>query len=221
MPIVKLRFPSRRLIALFSFCIFLSGCATMFAPSHDTISIQTDPEGAQVYDGANLLGTTPLKYSFKREAFDQKVLTIRMKGRKSQDLPLGRTLDKTSLLNFGYFLTTAGGTCWLIDSSSGNMIKYSPDSYLIELEREGRSGDAKQQGYLQRLRFVVTNQADLSLDIARGDGNYLRAYFSMRAAARSVTDYSRFLSAVSRQARYLLGSDDPLDLFHELEKSAA
>lgn len=34
----------------------LSGCASMFAPATDTIKVDSVPEGAKVYDGANLLG---------------------------------------------------------------------------------------------------------------------------------------------------------------------
>ncbi len=219
MSITQMHFVSRTFVFLCGVCLVLSGCATMFAPSHDTVTIRTEPEGADVYDGANRLGKTPLTYSFKRDTFDRKTLSLKMKGHKSQELQLGRTLDKTSLWNFGYFITTMGGTCWLIDASSGNMIKYSPDSYLIELE--GSAGAVNEHNYLSRLRFVLRNQPELSRDISRRGGDYLRAYYVLRSAELPVSGYADFLSAVSRRAAALLATDDPLDFFHALEAAGA
>lgn len=107
--------------------LVLSSCATMFAPSKDEITIKTDPEGADVYEGVNLLGKTPLTHTFDRETSGQKVLTIKKQGHKSHKLELGKTLEEKALLNFVFFLTTMGATSWGIDAISGNMVKYSPD----------------------------------------------------------------------------------------------
>ncbi|MBI5196997.1 MAG: hypothetical protein HZA19_00120 [Nitrospirae bacterium] len=40
---------------LFSLSILISGCATMFAPGSDQITIKSDPEGVSVYDGVSYL----------------------------------------------------------------------------------------------------------------------------------------------------------------------
>lgn len=199
-------------------CMLLSGCATMFAPDSDKVTIKTSPADAEVYEGATLLGKTPLTHSFKRDTFEKKILTIKKDGYTSEELPLNKVLEKTALWNFGFFITTCGATSWGIDAHSGNMIKYSPDSYYIELEKKGNSVSRDDHLRLQRLRFVLLNQDSLMKDIAVGEGAYLKAYFEMRPFQQAFTDYRGVLSPVSKQALLSLRLDEPVEFFHELEK---
>jgi hypothetical protein len=204
------------LIALSAMVVLLSGCASIFAPATDKITIDSIPQGASVYDGANLLGKTPITHTFKRATFEHKTLTLRQKGYRNQDVQLGTTLETASLWNFGFITTTFGVTSWGIDAVNGNMVKYSPDSYMIELQKEGPS-DQEEQTYLQRLRLVACSQGNLQMDIARGDGEYLRAYFEIRQRTRATGDYQAFLRDVSRQAPHLLSVHDPVELCNSLE----
>jgi hypothetical protein len=206
--------PSVILCVLYS--VLFNGCATMYAPSSDKITINTIPTGADVYYGAHLLGKTPLTYSFKRETFEQKKLDIRMDGYKNQELALEKTLEKTALFNLGFITTTFGATSWGIDAATGNMIKYSPDSYLVDLEKNN-SSNQKYQTRLQRLRFVVLNQDHLMKDIADGDGEYLRTYFESRAFNITFDNYQVFLNHVSRQAPMLLSANESIVFYNNLE----
>ena len=133
MAMEKLKVIKNSSIILCIMCSALfAGCASMFAPNSDNITIKTNPEGADVYYGGNLLGQTPLTYSFKRETFEQKKLNIRKEGYKNQELLLEKTIEKIALFNLGFTTTTFGATSWGIDAATGNAIKYSPDSYLID-----------------------------------------------------------------------------------------
>jgi hypothetical protein len=205
-----------RRAAVVLMALLLSGCASMFAPATDTVRIDTLPQGAKVYDGSNLLGTTPLVHTFKRETFQKKNLTLRKEGYRSQELQLGTTLEKDALWNFAFITTTLGVTSWGIDAANGNMVKYYPDSYLIDLERGGGPEGRRDQTRFQRLRFVAFNKDHLQQDIAAGDGEYLRAYFAIRS--RMVPgDYRSFLREVSRDAPRLLSAGDPVHFFVSLE----
>jgi hypothetical protein len=197
--------------------VLLSGCASMNAPDSDKVSINSIPEGAKVYEGANLLGTTPMTHTFKRDTFQKKNLTLRKEGYKSQDLQLGTTLEKAALWNFAFFITTMGVTSWGIDAANGNMVKYHPDSYLIDLEKVVTTGVLKDQTRLQRLRFVAVNKDLLQRDIARGDGEYLRAYFEIRPQTMSTGDYQAFLGVVSSNAPHLLSLADTVEFYKSLE----
>jgi hypothetical protein len=148
-------------VSFFCFAFILNGCATMLAPGADTITIKTIPAGAQVYDGATLLGKTPITHSFKRETFEQKTLTLRLPGYKSQELMLQRSLEKKSLWNFVFFLTTCGATSWGIDALNGNMVMYSPDSYLIDMKKNGAGPQNKDGARWDRIRFAVMNRDNL------------------------------------------------------------
>jgi hypothetical protein len=204
-------------IVLFIVCAFLTGCASMIAPHSDSITIRTNPEGANVYYDARLLGKTPLTYSFNRDTFERKTLSIQREGYKDQELVLEKTLEGKSLFNFVFILTTSGATSWGIDAATGNLIKYSPDSYLIDLEQDNTSTSHEEHARLQRLRFVALNQDNLKKDIATGDGEYLRAYFASRSPRISFNDYQYFLSHVAGQAPLLLPLGDPVEFYNCLE----
>ena len=204
-------------IILFIAFVLLSGCASMYAPSSDNITIQTIPAGADVYYGTHLLGKTPLTYSLARNTFEKKTLNIRKKGYKNQELLLEKTLEGKALWNLAFITTTLGVTSWGIDAANGNMIKYSPDSYLIDLEKDDNSSSQKDHARLQRLRFVALNQDNLKKDIAMGDGEYLKSYFASRSSNTAFNYYQDFLSHVSNQAPYLLPLRDPVEFYNCLE----
>lgn len=46
--------------------IMLSSCATIFSGSHDKITIDSEPQGAEIYFEGQNLGTTPQEVSIKR-----------------------------------------------------------------------------------------------------------------------------------------------------------
>jgi hypothetical protein len=198
--------------------MLLSGCATMFAPGSDKITIKTDPAGADVYEGGDFLGKTPLTHSFERELLYRRVLTIKKEGYATQELNLRDTLERTALWNFGFSTTTCGATSWAIDALSGNMIKYSPDSYFIELEKKGATVSWEDHMRRQRIRFVLLNRDSLMKDIAAGDGNYLRTYFEMRPLQQPLDTYQSFLNHISNQAQLLLCQNDPVEFYQELER---
>ena len=214
----KVRVSKNQTIILCTLCMLLSGCATMFAPNSDKVTIKTDPAGADVYEGANLLGKTPLTYTFKREVFDKKILTIKKSGYASQEMLLNKSLEKTAIWNFGFFITTCGATSWGIDALSGNMVKYTPDSYFIDLTKRGDAASREDHLRVQRIRFVLLNQGNLLKDIAAGDGEYLKAYFEMRLPKQTPDAYQGFLGHVSGQAPLLLCLNDPVEFYYELEK---
>ncbi len=204
-------------IIIFVMCILASGCATMYAPDSDIVIIKSIPEGADVYYGAQLLGTTPLTYSFKRDTFERQTLSIRKKGYINQEVLLEKTLEKKALYNIAFITTTMGVTSWGIDAASGHMIKYSPDSYLIDLEKVNQFERGKDHARFQRLRFVVLNQHYLMNDIAGGDGEYLKAYFDSRSSDKTVQTYQSFLEHVANRSLLLLSTLEPVDFYNCLE----
>lgn len=210
---VNMFWPGLVVLAIYS---QLTGCATMMSPGSDEITIKTEPSGAQVYDGAELIGTTPLKHTFKRDTFTPKTLTLRKKGYTTQDLPLQRTTDENAILNFGFFITTCGATSWGIDAMSGHMTKYAPNSYLIDLKRSGGAASLDERINARRLQFVLLNQDRLRRDIAGGDGEYLRAYFALGQSGVDTGAYPEFRRRVSTRSQALLEVHDPIDLHHQL-----
>jgi hypothetical protein len=204
-------------VFLFSALLLSSGCATMFSREYDDLTIESNPPGAEVYLGAEHIGTTPFTKRFDRETFESPQITLRKNGYKPQTVTLQRTLEKTSLLNFGFFLTTCGVTSWAIDAASGSMIRYAPDSYLIDLQRIGDEGSASWRRRHLTLAFVLSSQANLMKDISRGGGEYLEAYYHLNFAPASMNSYPAFLQAVRKESAALLTCTNGLELDRALK----
>lgn len=203
------------LTALFFF-LLSTGCATMFAEKQDTITIKTEPPGAVVYRGTEPLGTTPLSQTFKRSTFEQTVLNIRKEGYKTKELQLMRTIEPVALFNFGFFLTTSGATSWGIDAVTGAMIQYSPNSYIIDMEKESGAPAASETDRRRRMHFVLWNHQALKEDIARGEGEYLSSYYRLINGQESE---ATFLERAQKSAPDLLNKEDGMDLYEQLEAS--
>ena len=198
-----------------SFLLLSSGCATLFSQKEDTITIKTEPPGAEVYEGTTPLGTTPLTHTFKRDTFKQIKVNIRKEGFKTGELELRRTLDKTALWNLGYILTTGGITSWGIDATTGAMIEYDPKSYYIDLEPINRAPTLSERGRRNRMAFVLFNHHRLKSDIARGEGEYLSAYYRISDTAEP---YRTFLQRIRKEAPALLSKEDGADFYRYLEE---
>lgn len=97
------------------------------------------------------------------------------------------------------------------------MVKYHPGSYLVDLEKEGGAKAPKERADFERLRFIALNLDFLQQDIARGDGEYLRAYFETRPPAPAPGEYAAFLKGVTREAPHLLSLYDPVEFYTSLE----
>lgn len=205
----------RRILSLFSlFFLFLSaGCATLFAERQDTITIKTEPEGAEVYLGVDLLGTTPLIHTFKRSTFEHKNLSIRKEGYKTREMLLSKTLEPVALLNIG-FIITWGASSWATDATTGAMLKYDPTSYYIDLEPVDRGPEAAEIDRRVRTRFVLFNHYRLKSDIARGEGEYVSAYYTL---LKSPEHYDAFLRRLHGAAPALLSQKDGVDFYQSLE----
>ena len=66
--------------------LLLAGCATFTQGTRQVVSIETDPPGAEVYRGGELLGTTPLEHAFSRKVAHR--LVIRKEGYEDEEVLL-------------------------------------------------------------------------------------------------------------------------------------
>ena len=207
----------RKTLILIVLGSLLSGCATLFANRSDTITIKTEPAGADVYDGADLLGKTPLTHIFKRDTFTQKTLQIRSPGFTTYELRLQRTVEPIALFNLGFILTTMGVTSWGIDAASGAMIRYEPSSYFVDLEPTGKKRTSMDRNRRERVMFVLSNRHALTRDIAQGDGPYLASYYRLLTAPMP---YQQFQAQVRDASDDLFALGDGLDFSRRFDDLA-
>jgi len=104
----------------------LFASATIFHGSTQNISINSDPDGAQVYVDGQLMGTTPVTLTLKKGKY--KTITIRKKCYKPVTLTLQRTFDPVAILNIFWDLSTT-------DFVTGNLWEYEPNHYFVKLQK--------------------------------------------------------------------------------------
>lgn len=150
----------------------LVGCATLFSDAYDTMTITSEPEGADVYWRGERIGRTPLTYTFKRQTA-ASYLEFAKRGYADKKVDLVRTVAPATWLNIGFmpFSPSSVGT----DISSGTMWEYRPKSYVAKLVPEGR-----EETWNERvMEYVMANDANLKKEIARGSGETLKSFCSM------------------------------------------
>lgn len=148
------------------------GCATLFSESYDSLTINSEPEGADVYWRGERIGRTPFTYQFKRQTA-ASYLEFAKKGYEDKKIDMRRTVTGAAWLNLGFL--TVGTSSWGTDVSSGAMWEYAPKSYVAKLVPAGREETWNESV----MEFVLANEPTLKKDIARGSGESLKSLCSM------------------------------------------
>ena len=104
------------------------GSATIFKGTSQAITIDSNPEGAKVYVDGQLRGKTPLSISMNKSLSTHTFRVV-----KNGYAPVTRVLEKSydpvAILNIFWDLSTT-------DMLTGSAFEYSPNNYMVELEKE-------------------------------------------------------------------------------------
>lgn len=161
----------KKIIFGITLSVFLVSCASIVKGTKQTITINSNVDGATVYLDGIMVGTTPFVGDIKK---NKAALTIQKEGYKTYTLSLSKSLEP---MFFGNIIT--GGTLGSItDFATGAAYTYSPSSYQIEMYKDGESSTA----FLQRLevrKYAMLNITDISADLGNGDGEYLQTLIEL------------------------------------------
>lgn len=186
------------------------GCATIFSSSGQDINVTSNVEGAEVLlDGAPI-GETPLTFYLDRDTFKNHELTLRHEDHRTRTVQVRKSLNSTALSNCTFILS------WGTDALTGAMMEYSPESYFIELQPK-RGQRANQDREL--MLFIVASSTRLLNDIARGDGEVLRAVEKLSGLPSSRHD--AFVAALRSRFDAMTGEQWPNRLFTHVRQSDA
>jgi hypothetical protein len=117
-----------RIAAPFAAVVLLSGCATIFTGTRDTIAFNSTPEGATVLIDGIERGRTPTTLRVKRTVGD-RIVTLRLEGYVDRTFVLGKEFNVVSVLNLKNVLG------WGVDAATGALFRYSDRTYHLELDR--------------------------------------------------------------------------------------
>ena len=94
-----------RLISLAVISFYMAGCS-LFASNKQSIGVNSDPSGAQVFVSGKPVGTTPLHFEVERG--DTQIVEVRKPGYQTQFRTLSRKMSTLGILDI------VGGAIWLI-----------------------------------------------------------------------------------------------------------
>lgn len=193
--------------------LHFNACATIFSDGQDTITFKSNVDKVKVFFDNSLVGETPLVLPVDRQLHRIKV-RFSKEGYASQEMLLAHKLN----MNAGMILDVTGTlftlTPMAVDALSGNLIRYSPTQYHIEMVPE-KTGDL--QPYYRRIhsmQFAALNFEDIRRDLLAGGGDFLDA---LTASFRIPADQqSEFRQLVRNHLQPLAMADHGLALWQYL-----
>jgi hypothetical protein len=211
-----------RTIFHLSLLALFCSCATVFSPSHDTLTFTSEPEGADVYIDGKRAGATPLTLQMGRQTFHTSRITVRADGYEAKTFPLSKSFNKVAILNLTLWPS------WLTDALSGGMIEYAPNSYYIELNPrvsslEKSSDSSSEKQVLQarnlkreRTRYLLNHYEPMIKEIAQDQGHHLLDHWKL--SDRVDLSFEEYLSLIQKNSQHLLSHQSPLDLGRRLDE---
>lgn len=106
-----------------------SGCATLFTGTSDTISFDSEPDGAEILIDGIVQGRTPATIKVKRPGLGDTMVTMRLDGYDPVTFTLSDEFNAVSILNL------AGIIGWGVDILTGAVMKYDKRAYDVDMSR--------------------------------------------------------------------------------------
>lgn len=167
----------RRMVGVAIVCgaFFLFGCATLMSDGKDEVTFNSNMSPVKVFIDGSLVGETPLKIPIKRKLQKRKLRFVKT-GYETQEFDLAHEFNNNTLVILDITGTATTLTPGAVDAISGNLIRYSPTEYQIELLLE-KTGDRRIfRKRVDSKRFTAANFRDIQKDIAVGEGEFLEAF---------------------------------------------
>jgi len=129
--------------------IFGVSCATIISGTSQDIFIDSNPEGATIYEGGLKVGRTPASITVKKSGFSDKEISLSLEGYERRTFILQKSFDAVAILNFL-------GFGWVIDFVTGAIYKYSRTSYDLDLDPKAFNIEELEKDQLGRL--IIPNE---------------------------------------------------------------
>lgn len=146
----------------------LSACGTLISGSSQTVSIDSNVEEAEIYEGGVLLCETPCSTQMKR-ARGEKTLIVKKAGYEDARVMLGSSVNIVSLLNV---FSLVG---FITDAATGAVWEYSPNNYYVNLMRDKKARRTEELKQREIRRFTLANWDALKKEAkSHKNGEYIK-----------------------------------------------
>ena len=130
--------------------IFGVSCASLISGTSQDIYINSNPEGATIYDGGLKVGRTPATITIKKSGLGDKEITLTLEGYERRTFVLRKSFDAVAILNL------AGVIGWAVDFATGAIMKYDRTNYDIDLDPKAFNIEELEKDQLGRL--IIPNE---------------------------------------------------------------
>lgn len=113
-----------KLIIVAFFIFVSSGCASIISGTAQTVSIDSQPQGAEVSIDGAYVGITPLTMKIAKNKKD--MVSVKKEGYRTVSRELTKKLDPVAIINIFWDLSTT-------DFITGAAMEYDPGTYFFEL----------------------------------------------------------------------------------------
>ena len=162
---------SKVVVGIVIAAITAGGCATIVKGRNQTITVNSNVEGAEVFIDGQRLGTTPFVGLAPK---NKQMLVVSKTGYQTANIALSKTLEPIFWGN-----VIIGGTLGSItDFATGAAYTYAPASYQVDLKAAGQS-DADFEAQVKLRGFAMIYIDEISRDLGNGSGDHLAALLSL------------------------------------------
>ena len=130
--------------------IFGVSCASLISGTSQDIYINSNPEGATIYDGGLKVGRTPATITIKKSGLRDKEISLSLEGYERRTFILRKSFDAVAILNL------AGILGWAVDFATGAIMKYDKTNYDIDLDPKAFNIEELEKDQLGRL--IIPNE---------------------------------------------------------------
>jgi hypothetical protein len=168
--------------------LFFVSCASIISGSDQMIKVDSNIEGATITiikldekdESKKTINVGKTPFNGKIPRIKNAVLQVEKAGYKTQKINMSTETNMVFLLN----ILSGGTTGTSTDYSTGALFKYSPGSYMANLEPGGNAGidiDKFRKESLIRI-FSIVNFDKLNKEIAAGKGKYINTLYELYGA---------------------------------------
>lgn len=151
---------------------FISGCASIVSGTDQTLTFNSEPDGATVTVAGRVVGKTPLSVQIDKDK--NQSLSFEKEGYKTHTTQLSTSLD-------GWFwgnILLGGLLGSTTDAASGAMNEFAPDQYFVTLTPDN-SRLAPTTNPRKIKELVIAFSDGIRLELASGGGEKTDAVISL------------------------------------------
>jgi len=166
------------LLGSFPALLLFTGCASIVNGTHQTVTFDSMPTGADIVVDNQIVGKTPQAITLKRR--NDQIVEFRKAGYKTLMFPMSKNYSYTPMVLGDFILGGPFGTT--TDVTDGAIYQYDPNAYNVTLVKENATsveGETDLSPHDKAKNFIMVSYRQIMDDLQKGHGEYLASLLNM------------------------------------------